>query len=143
MIAVDTNILVYAHREDAAHHAAALGALHELSQAGRAWTVPWPCVHEFVAIVTHRRVFSPPSSTDDALRAIADLLELTGVTTLGEGPDHPSRLAGLLRDSGVVGPKVHDARIAAICLSHGVDELWTADRDFSYFPGLSTRNPLV
>jgi hypothetical protein len=52
-------------------------------------------------------------------------------------------LAGLLETSGVAGAKVHDARIAALCLSHGVAELWTADRDFSRFPSLTTRNPLI
>jgi uncharacterized protein len=41
------------------------------------------------------------------------------------------------------GGQIHDARIAAICLQHGVSELWTADRDFSRFPQLKTRNPLV
>ncbi|MEP6814243.1 MAG: TA system VapC family ribonuclease toxin [Marmoricola sp.] len=143
MIAVDTNILVYAHREDTPQHGAARDALRSLAETGRSWGVPWPCVHEFTAIVTHRRIFAPPSSIEDALQAISDLLELPGVTTLGEGPDHLQRLALLLRQSGVVGPKVHDARIVAICATHGVRELWTADRDFSYFRELATRNPLV
>jgi predicted nucleic acid-binding protein len=43
----------------------------------------------------------------------------------------------------VTGPLVQDARIAALCLQHGVRELWTADRDFSRFPALGVRNPLV
>ena len=37
---------------------------------------------------------------------------------------------------------VHDARVAALCIAHGVTELWTADRDFGRFPDLVTRNPL-
>lgn len=41
------------------------------------------------------------------------------------------------------GPRVHEARIAALCLLHGVGELWSADRDFSRFPELEVRNPLV
>lgn len=143
MIAVDTNVLVYAHREDSSHHLAALGALRSLTEGGRSWAVPWPCVHEFIAIVTHPRIFKPPSSIEDALGAVCDLLGLPGMVTLGDGPDHLRRLAALLTQSGVVGPKVHDARIAALCLTHGVTELWTADRDFSYFPDLATRNPLV
>jgi predicted nucleic acid-binding protein len=49
----------------------------------------------------------------------------------------------LLSVGRVTGAKVHDARIAALCLSHGVSELWSADRDFSRFPDLKTRNPLV
>jgi predicted nucleic acid-binding protein len=41
------------------------------------------------------------------------------------------------------GPQIHDARVAALCLQHGVSELWTADRDFTRFPALKTRNPLI
>lgn len=62
---------------------------------------------------------------------------------LGKGADHLRRLSNLILASQITGPKVHDARIAAICLSHGVKPLWTADRDFSRFPALKTHNPLV
>lgn len=143
MIAVDTNILVYAHREDAPHHAAALGALAGLAEKGTPWAVPWPCVHEFLAVVTHRRVFDPPSSLDDALAAMTDLLRFPGLRSLAEADNHAEVLSGLLRAGEITGPKVHDARIAAICLGHGISSLWTADRDFSYFPTLATRNPLL
>lgn len=143
MIAVDTNILVYAHREDAPHHVPARDALASLARDGRPWAVPWACLHEFFAIVTHRRVFDPPSTTDDAVAAVSDLLALTGMRPLAELADHSARLGGLLTASQVTGAKVHDARVAAICLSHGVGTLWTADRDFSYFPSLPTANPLL
>ena len=143
MIAVDTNILVYAHREDMPQHAPALGAVESLAVDGRPWAVPWACLHEFLAIVTHRRVLDPPSPMADALAAVADLLALAGMRPLGERSDHPSRLTAALTSSGVTGAKVHDARVAAICLSHGVGTLWTADRDFSYFPALRTHNPLL
>ena len=65
------------------------------------------------------------------------------VRLLGESSAHLDILDRLLTTGRVTGPKVHDARIAAICIGHGVSELWTADRDFSYFPELRTRNPLV
>ena len=48
----------------------------------------------------------------------------------------------LLVAGRVAGPRVHDARIAAICRYHGVDELWSADRDFGRFPDLNVVNPL-
>ncbi|MFN8082278.1 MAG: TA system VapC family ribonuclease toxin [Kineosporiaceae bacterium] len=143
MIAVDTNVLVYAHRQDSPHHDAARAAVADLAGSRGGWGVPWPCVHEFYSIVTHPRVYDPPTSPGDALRTLDDLAQLHGVRFLGEVDDHLTLLAELIERSGVAGPKVHDARIAAICLGHGVRELWTADRDFSYFPALKTRNPLV
>lgn len=143
MIGVDTNVLVYAHREDSPHHTAALSALRSLAERGRSWGLPWPCVHEFLAIVTHPRIYDPSSATEDALAAAADLLAMPGVVMMAEGPSHFDTLERILTESGATGPKVHDAWIAAICLAHGVDELWSADRDFSYFPELGIRNPLV
>lgn len=142
MKAVDTNVLVHAHRVDSPHHAPARDALHELAEAGLRWGVPWPCLHEFLAVVTHPRIYVPPTDSAVAAGAVADLLTLPGATPLGETSGHLELLTELLRP-GVVGPKVHDAHIAAICLGHGIDELLTADRDFSYFPSLRTRNPLV
>jgi uncharacterized protein len=143
VIALDTNVLVYAHRRDSPHHDAALAALHDRTASGSRWAVPWPCVHEFLAVVTHPRLYRPASTVEQALAAVDDLTVAPGATLIGEGTDHLAVLADLLRSSGVSGPKVHDARVAAICLSNGVRELWTADRDFSYFPALRTRNPLV
>jgi toxin-antitoxin system PIN domain toxin len=141
VIAVDTNILVHAHREDSPWHGQAKSALEGL--AGRRWGIPWPCVHEFVSIATHPRVFDPPTPLDDALTAIETWLQAPLLTLLGEIDGYWDSLAELLRASRVVGPRVHDARIAALCVQHGVSELWTMDRDFSRFPQLPTRNPLL
>jgi toxin-antitoxin system PIN domain toxin len=143
MIAVDTNVLVYAHRDDSPHHAPARAALTSLISTRRSWAVPWPCLHEFLAIVTHPRIYRPPADIATAIGAVNDLLSLPGATTIAEATDHLRIMEELTRSGTVVGPRIHDARIAAICLGHGVTELWTADRDFSYFPGLLTRNPLV
>lgn len=62
---------------------------------------------------------------------------------LGELDGYWSVLVELLRSARVAGPRVHDARIAALCLQHGVRELWTMDRDFSRFARLPTKNPLA
>lgn len=70
-------------------------------------------------------------------------MESPSLTLLAEGPAFEVRLFPTLTASGVVGPRAHDARIAALCLHHGVRELWTADRDFTRFPELKVRNPLV
>jgi toxin-antitoxin system PIN domain toxin len=143
VIAVDTNVLVHAHRRDSPHHQAARDAVERLVGAGNPWAIPWPCLHEFLAIVTHPQIYDPPSPTADAVQMLVELAETGTVRWLAEGPQHLQLLAELLRTSGVTGAKVHDARVAALCLDHGVSEVWTADRDFSYFPRVRTRNPLV
>lgn len=142
MIAVDTHILVYAHRADSPQHEAAEAALRELAGQASPFGIPWPCVSEFLAITTHPRIYRPPSPTGQALAAVAALASLPNVRLLGETAGHLGILEGSV-GTAVTGPKWHDARIAAICLAHGVSELWTADRDFSYFPKLRTRNPLA
>lgn len=141
MIAVDTNILVHAHRAESPWHDAAVACLRELAEGP--WGLPWPCVHEFLAIVTHPRVFDPPSPVDDARKTVDGLLEAPTVHLLTEMSGYWPILSELLAASRVVGPRVHDARIAALCRLHAIDELWTADRDFSRFPGLRIRNPLL
>jgi hypothetical protein len=143
VIAVDTNILVYAHREDSPWHDAARGRLAELAEGRAAWAIPWPCLHEFLAIVTHPRIYNPPSPLDIAQAQVEAWLEAPSLVLLAETPGYWPELRATLKASRVEGPAVHDARIAALCRLHGVRELWTADRDFSRFPGPRIINPLV
>ncbi len=143
MIAVDTNLLVFAHREDSPWHAPAVAAITGLAEAPAAWAIPWPCLHEFLAIVTHPRIYDPPTPLPQAVEQIDAWLESPRLVLLGEAPGYWLRLRDLVVASRVAGGLVHDARVAALCLHHGVSELWTADRDFSRFPALTARNPLV
>lgn len=139
MIAVDTNILVYAHRRDSPLHSAAAEQVALLSARPGSWAIPWPCVHEFLAVVTRRNVYSPPSTIDEGLAQIREWFSSASLQLLHENSAHLPTLASLLTQSGVTGPKVHDARIAALCVSHGVDTILTMDRDFSAFPELKVR----
>lgn len=143
MIALDTNILVYAHRRDLPQHPLASRAVQRLVAEGRTWAVPWPCLHEFLAVVTNPRIFKTPTSTDTAFAVVRELGVRPQARLLGESHLHLDILDHLCRSAPVVGSKFRDARIAAICIGHGVSELWTADRDFGYFPELKTTNPLV
>jgi uncharacterized protein len=143
VIAVDTNILIYAHRRDAEWHDRAGALVKALAEGPASWAIPWPCVHEFLAITTHPRIYAPPSALDQALEQVDAWMAAPTLVLLAEAPTHWPTLRPQLVNGRVVGPKVHDARIAALCASHGVTELWSADRDFSRFPELSVRNPLV
>ena len=143
LIAVDTNVLVYAHREDALFHDAALSCVTRLAEGRSPWAIPWPCVHEFFAIVTHKRIYNPPTGASQAIAQIEAWMESPSLVLLAESGMYWAQLKALLLRAKTAGPAVHDARIAALCLQNGAAELWSADRDFSRFAGLKVVNPLV
>ena len=143
MIALETNILVYAHRSDSPFHLAAFAAMREVAEGLRPWVIPWPCAHEFIGVVTNHRAFATPSTFQQAFDQIESWASSTTHRWISTTPEHWPTLAALCRDAKVAGGMIHDARIAAICIENGVSELWTADWDFSRFAGLKTRNPLV
>ena len=143
MTAVDTNILVYAHRRDSNLHVAAKRILTELAEGSARWSIPWPCVHEFLAVVTHPKIYAPPTPLQQAIEQVDAWLESPSLTVIAESPTHWATLRALLADRRIWGGQIHDARIAALCQQHDVRELWSADRDFSRFAGLKVVNPLV
>ncbi|MFN8061224.1 MAG: TA system VapC family ribonuclease toxin [Vicinamibacterales bacterium] len=143
MIAVDTNVLVYAHRRDSPWHDAASALLRQLAEGRAAWAIPWPCVHEFLAVVTHPRIYRPPSPLEVALAQVDAWMESPVLVLAAEGPAYWPALRSSAETGRATGPAMHDARVAALCVSHGIRELWTADRDFDRFPGVRARNPLV
>jgi toxin-antitoxin system PIN domain toxin len=143
VIAVDTTILVYAHRVDSEFHDTAAARVRELAEGRAPWALPWPCVHEFFSVVTHPRIYQPASTADEAISQLDAWLDSPSVVPISEGEMYWPILAGLLADGKIAGPAVHDARVAALCMACGVRELWTADRDFSRFPALRTANPLM
>ncbi len=143
MIAVDTNILVYAHRKDSEFHKQAAIKVRKLAEGNVSWGIPWPCIHEFYSIVSHLKIFKPPTSLKQALTQIDSWLELPNAHLLTETPNYWKALRKTIVTSKIIGPQIHDARILAICFEHGVDCLWSADRDFSRFSDLKVENPLV
>ncbi len=143
MIAVDTNLLIYSHREDSEFHVPARELVDGLRRNPTAWAIPWPCVHEFIGIVTHLNIYQPPTPLKTALDAVDAWHAGGNLHLIGEGDGYFEKLRNIATAAQLKGPRIHDARIAALCLHHGVSELWSADRDFSAFPQLKMRNPLV
>jgi toxin-antitoxin system PIN domain toxin len=143
MIAIDTNLLIYAHRRDSPWHDRAERAVRGVAEGRALWAIPWPCVHEFISVTTHPHLFNPPSLLSEALEQLDAWLASPTVVLLSETLGHWDHLRTTLVAGRIMGPRVHDARVATLCLLHGVSELWSADRDFGRFPELRVRNPLV
>ena len=143
MIAVDSNLLIYAHKQGSPFHSAASETIDSLRHQPAPWAVPWPCIHEFIGIATHLGIYKPASTLSEALGFLNSLFESPQLHLLSESPGYFERLSEIAVAARLKDPRIHDARIAALCLHHGVRELWSVDRDFSAFPQLKVRNPLV
>ena len=117
MIAVDTNILAHAHRRDSEWHDRANACMRGLAGGRAAWAIPWPCLHEFLAVVTHPRIYTPPSTNAQATEQVDAWMASPALVVLEESCDHWSILRRLLVAGKVSGPMVHDARVAAVTVS--------------------------
>jgi len=142
MLAVDTNVLVYAHRREVAEHAVAKSLIADLARGTHAWAIPWPCVYEFFSVVTNERIWKNTASTSaQAWLQLNAWMNAPTVRLLSESDGHAEVLAAFVNRPRVRGPVIHDARIAALCIAHSVEALISRDRDFSLFPELRIRNP--
>ncbi len=136
MIAVDTNVLVHAHREGSEHHHAALERLRDLAEGPEPWGLPIFCVGEFVRVVTHPRLFDPPSTLAQALAVIDRLRRSPTLRVLSPRERFFELFSSCLTTADARGNLAFDAMIAAVCLEHGARQLLTLDRDFRRFDRL-------
>ena len=143
MRALDTNVLVHAEIVTSPFHAIARRVLLACAEGQAPWAIPWPCVYEFLRVVTHPRVYHPPMATADALADLGAILASPSLVLLGETSRHAEIMAEIVGGSGATGNLMHDAHIAALCVEHGVSELVTGDRDFARFPQVPVRNPFA
>jgi toxin-antitoxin system PIN domain toxin len=133
VIAVDTNVLVYAHIDTFDKHELARSALVGLAERGRPWGIPAPCLVEFVRVMTHPRILAEPLSVADAVAAMDAVLTAPSVSVLCPAEQHWPFLSETARDGDARGNLAFDAVIAAICQEVGVTLLLTEDRDFDRF----------
>jgi predicted nucleic acid-binding protein len=141
LIALDTNVLVKAFRdEDAAGDALRALLAHRASQ-GSSFAVPVFCVGEFWKIVTDRRapIRVPPAKA----LAWVDHLVTEGASLIAPGSRYWQTLRSLLASQWPAGTGVFDCQIAALCSEHGIGEIWTFDRAFVKHPHLRAVDPLT
>ena len=143
MQALDTNVLVHAEILTSPFHTVARRTLYRRATGRAPWAIPWPCVYEFLRVVTHPRVYHPPMPSAAAMSDVRRILASPSLVLLGETTRHGEVMASVIEASGATGNLIHDAHIAALCLEHGVSELVTGDRDFARFPQVRTINPFT
>ncbi len=141
MMLPDVNVLVYAHREDAPNHIAYRRWLEEIINGDQAYGLADIVLSGFLRVVTHPRVFDPPSEMTVALSFASQVREQPNCVPITPGSRHWSIFIHLCETAGVRGNLVPDAYLAALAIESG-SEWITTDRDFSRFPGLKWRHPL-
>ncbi len=142
MIALDTNILVYAHRAAVPEHKAACAAIRSAGASKKGWGVTLPSVAEFFTVVTHPSASGRPSTAAEVEEFFSALSADGDMGFFYPGPNFERRLIHLAFDLGVSGARIFDLQIGLTALDAGATELWTHDRNFARLPGLKFHDPL-
>ena len=143
MIAIDTNLLIYAHREGCSEHRASQEAIERADSLPGGWCIPLPCLLEFWSVVTHVTASGGPTRPDVALRFIEALTAPGHAGILQPAGNFTKRCLQAALRMDVRGARVFDLQIAVLCQDGGVSELWTHDRGFVTLPGLAVHDPLA
>jgi toxin-antitoxin system PIN domain toxin len=142
VIAVDTNLLVYAHRARLPEHRAAREAIERAAGMGEGWGMAQPTVAEFWSVVTHPAAAGRPSTPAEATAFLRALVHDGGGHVWLPSPGFEDRLLDAAVAANVRGPRIFDLQIALLALEHGAREIWTHDRHFLAAPGLRVVDPL-
>jgi len=142
MILTDVNVLVYAHRADAPDHPTYRQWLEDLINGDQAYGYSDLVLSGFLRVVTHPRVFDPPSDLASAMDFVQIIRSQANAVLVAPGPRHWDIFTHLCETAGVKGNLVPDAYLAALAVESG-SEWITTDRDYSRFPGLKWRHPLA
>jgi len=138
----DVNVLVYAHREDATHHAACRAWVETVINGDESFGLSDLVLSGFVRVVTHPKVFTRPSSLADALEFTEQLRGRPNCLPVAPGRRHWGIFQTLCVEAGAKGNLVPDAFLAAMAIEAGCEWI-TTDRDFSRFKGLRWRHPVT
>lgn len=140
MLIPDVNVLVHAHRSDSAEHEVNRDWLARQATGDEPLAIPNVVMSGFIRVVTHARVFSRPSTLDDALFVTRQLRSMASFVAVALGPRHWDIFTRLCADARATGNLVPDAYLAAIAVEAGA-EIVTNDSDFAKLPGVRWRRP--
>jgi predicted nucleic acid-binding protein len=143
MIALDTNLLIYAHREGSSEHERARGAVVSALNDPRGWGICAPTIAEFWSIVTHPNIPGGPSSPKVVTHFFHYLVAEGHGHIWTPGPGFGQRLLRWASSLKVRGKRIFDLQISLIAFEHGAREIWTHDKNFISVPHVIVRDPLV
>jgi uncharacterized protein len=135
------NVLVYAHREDSPGHAAFRQWLEDMINGDQAYGFSDLVLSGFLRVVTHPRIFNPPSDLATAFAFSQIIRSQPNAILITPGPRHWEIFKNLCLSASTKGNLIPDAYLAALAIESG-SEWITTDRDYSRFPGLKWRYPL-
>ncbi|MBI2752558.1 MAG: type II toxin-antitoxin system VapC family toxin [Betaproteobacteria bacterium] len=141
MLLFDVNVLVYAHRADAADHTRYREWLERMLSTEPAFGMAELVLSGFIRVVTHPKVFRDPSPPEPALAFAEAIRDHPQCILVAPGPQHWEIFVRLCRTAGAKGNLIADAYLAALAIESGTEWI-TTDRDYARFPGLRCRHPL-
>lgn len=138
---LDVNILVYAADEVSSRHQRARALLEHVAASPSITYLFWPVLLGYVRIITHPGIVDTPLSPNAALADIDDLIGRPQIVVAGEGDRFWDRFQAVARAVQPRGALVPDAHLVALMRENGVAQIWSNDRDFRKFDGISALNP--
>lgn len=140
---VDTNILVYASHTESPFHDRARSLVEALVAGPGIAYIFWPAVLGYLRIVTSPNIVGSPLSSDQAISNVRALIGPAHVRVAGEGDDFWASFQAVAGDVKPRGNLVPDAHLVALMREHGVSTIWSHDRDFRKFRGITVKDPFL
>jgi toxin-antitoxin system PIN domain toxin len=137
LIALDSNVLIYAHRPDTAFQLQAYALIIKLAVGREPWGVPVFAVNEFLKVMTQRGPGRAPLSIADALKSISRVIASPSCNLFVPGPDYWRFLEDATVSGQAHGRLLYDAAIVAVCREHGARTIVSLDRDLRRFDGIT------
>lgn len=138
---LDVNILVYAADEASGRHQRARALLDHVVTSPSITYLFWPVLLGYMRIVTHPAIVETPLSPEAAMADIDGLIARPQIAVPGEGDRFWRSFKSVAHAVQPRGALVPDAHLVALMQEHGVTQIWSNDRDFRKFDGISARNP--
>jgi toxin-antitoxin system PIN domain toxin len=143
VLAVDTNVLVYAADVHSQFHLACNEWLDRQRRRSSAWYVTWPIVYEFLRVATHPRIMRRPWTAPKAWEFVTSLLASPGIGVLVPTQRHADVATEVIGEfPHLAGNILHDGHTAILMREHGIKQIYTRDTDFHRFPFLDVIDPV-